>query len=952
MRLAKCLAALIFLFPSLSMAQTFPAESRNGSIPYRDFTAYMPPGGCSFPNNNFPYGYKGSIASGTATLSLAGGGFDFKNGCGITVEHAGPASTLVLPSCTVSTAARTANVVTITCVSNTNLVWAGTGGANGQDQGVSVTGCSDSSYNGVFVMQTNDATRHFTYNAAGANNTVIGCVVSFYQAIARGVTGSRTYYYKIASIDSGSGMSAAVGPITVTNGNASLSVAFPNQNYNTIFYPYVLGSKGTAIYRSLDNVNYTCVGVQMVALAYQDWGFTGPCPDFIPKAPPASPTKQALTTTIASGAGTTSLVLAAGASSTVTGQAVFHDEMPFLDACVNAVNRDQQNVYGYNQGSAGCYIPAGVYHFNSDWSTDRIAPSGGGIQIRVSGTLYMGEWPLTIGKSGYAVIGDGWSGGATNASNYATVATQRAAEQPGVFVIKNNAVLEGFATSFGNGNALTIGLPPDGLGAPAGISIRRMILGESASASGIPLYIGGNTFQLRFSDVNFGPRPDGFPASVLMTTDSFSGIGGADIYFDHVQFIWHHFFTNAPGGQNGQGFSFDVDTMWSEEHGQYPTGGFLTNDGSRTGFGLHRMQNADASNKTLLYIYGPLANVTGVGLDGTDPFNPVLVCDATSTTCGNGTAAPLISGSQTTLLGIVKNFNGTLGNGSTVLDNGLKIMSGYGDNNATPINPVFADTLPPPYQTKVTSTGEGSLAAGTYCIRIVGVDSQVQAVGQTLPGPEVCRTVGASSSIGLLFTLPQIFDGGAVYSGFQLWYGPRGGETNYIKIGVPGGTNSAQAYTFTSTAGALRGALPTLPNAYFSWLFREPFLSSCLYCVPSTANSALWQLGIGEPRVPNGDKLAVKGGVLDAESGFRSALSTKSRAYTLTTYDSWVNVIGSTTITVPHATTGNRWVVFNSGFGSVTVAADSGNINGGASITLSANTGKEIACDGTNCFAH
>jgi hypothetical protein len=36
----------------------------------------------------------------------------------------------------------------------------------------------------------------------------------------------------------------------------------------------------------------------------------------------------------------------------------------------------------------------------------------------------------------------------------------------------------------------------------------------------------------------------------------------------------------------------------------------------------------------------------------------------------------------------------------------------------------------------------------------------------------------------------------------------------------------------------------------------------------------------------------------------------------------------------------------------VTVQPDSGNINGSANITLSANTGREITCDGTNCFAH
>jgi hypothetical protein len=79
---------------------------------------------------------------------------------------------------------------------------------------------------------------------------------------------------------------------------------------------------------------------------------------------------------------------------------------------------------------------------------------------------------------------------------------------------------------------------------------------------------------------------------------------------------------------------------------------------------------------------------------------------------------------------------------------------------------------------------------------------------------------------------------------------------------------------------------------------------------------------------------------------------TKTSAYTLTAADSWVNVTGTTTITVPHAIVGSRWVVFNSGSNTVTVQADSGNINGAANITLTANTGREITCDGTNCFAH
>ena len=82
------------------------------------------------------------------------------------------------------------------------------------------------------------------------------------------------------------------------------------------------------------------------------------------------------------------------------------------------------------------------------------------------------------------------------------------------------------------------------------------------------------------------------------------------------------------------------------------------------------------------------------------------------------------------------------------------------------------------------------------------------------------------------------------------------------------------------------------------------------------------------------------------------SFSAKSSGYTLTATDSWVNVTGTTTIIVPHLIVGSRWVVFNSGSNTVTVQADSGNINGGANITLGVNTGREITCDGSNCFAH
>jgi hypothetical protein len=90
--------------------------------------------------------------------------------------------------------------------------------------------------------------------------------------------------------------------------------------------------------------------------------------------------------------------------------------------------------------------------------------------------------------------------------------------------------------------------------------------------------------------------------------------------------------------------------------------------------------------------------------------------------------------------------------------------------------------------------------------------------------------------------------------------------------------------------------------------------------------------------------------------GLRTNLQSKSVAYTLSASDSWVNVTGTTTITVPHALAGQRWDVFNSGSGTVTLKPDGGNIcvagSCAATKTVPVNTGYSIICDGTNCFAH
>lgn len=98
---------------------------------------------------------------------------------------------------------------------------------------------------------------------------------------------------------------------------------------------------------------------------------------------------------------------------------------------------------------------------------------------------------------------------------------------------------------------------------------------------------------------------------------------------------------------------------------------------------------------------------------------------------------------------------------------------------------------------------------------------------------------------------------------------------------------------------------------------------------------------------------------LNLKTGIVEPLSTKSSDYTLTVSDSWINVRGMTTITVPHSATGQRWVIFNcggttsgarSGDTWVTIRADRGKVNSADSIRLPTNTGKECTADGTNVW--
>ena len=105
---------------------------------------------------------------------------------------------------------------------------------------------------------------------------------------------------------------------------------------------------------------------------------------------------------------------------------------------------------------------------------------------------------------------------------------------------------------------------------------------------------------------------------------------------------------------------------------------------------------------------------------------------------------------------------------------------------------------------------------------------------------------------------------------------------------------------------------------------------------------------IGANYIDGGQGILLQG----SNNTVTSSLATKSANYTLSGADSWINVTGNTTITIPHAMTAQQWNVFNSGTGNVTLVCDSGTINNQNDISFGSEIGKTVTTDGTNCFAH
>lgn len=208
-----------------------------------------------------------------------------------------------------------------------------------------------------------------------------------------GTPGSTSYGYQIVANDYAGGATAATTTVATTKGNATLSTT----NYNVVCFTPSAGAASYSIYRGGAYLVTTFDSTPpSVSYCYWDTGYnengqgwgnsTTTKPDWLPSTPGAA-VNDWCRTTIARGAGTTSLTLSALCPNAASGQIVKHDDTPAIQAAVNACN---------TAAGGTVYFPVRG-NFNVGYiNFPPSSPSRGWIILHIDGQLSL-TYPITFG---------------------------------------------------------------------------------------------------------------------------------------------------------------------------------------------------------------------------------------------------------------------------------------------------------------------------------------------------------------------------------------------------------------------------------------------------------------------------------------------------------------------------------------------------------------------------
>jgi hypothetical protein len=233
------------------------------------------------------------------------------------------------------------------------------GGASGSAANTTAT-CAASSASVTlasaqdFVDTQGIALEHCGATFTGAAPTALA--VASTGLLSQGPAGSTTYAYEIACVDDNGGVGAAVGPVSISNGAATLGAI--SQTGRTIAFNYVSWTTtcpGIAVWRNKAGAGYHLIGVYQSSLddgsSVTDNGQPQVTIPWIPDTPPVAALNDRLVTTITSGGGSTTLSLGGAAINTASNAYVRHDDTAALSAVLSS--------------NASVSIPAGTYNIES-----------------------------------------------------------------------------------------------------------------------------------------------------------------------------------------------------------------------------------------------------------------------------------------------------------------------------------------------------------------------------------------------------------------------------------------------------------------------------------------------------------------------------------------------------------------------------------------------------------
>jgi hypothetical protein len=738
------------------------AQRFKGPDPWRDITAYMPPGGCDQSALTGAH-TTGTITSGSHALTIA---YDnnFKNGCGIFIAGAGAASTLATPA-----------------------------------------------------------------QGTAPNPNVIGAA------------GSTTVHYKVVAIDANFGTSAATAAITMATAPATRTPL----NYVGIYWQGVAGAVGYLVYSdaggsyaplgySFDcfgfNAGGVCGAIDKGAETNTWTGFSG----FWPLTPPGAVTNQALITTITSGAGTTSLVLAAAASNSVSGVFAIPDNSMFIKQAIADAAGD-----GTPQTTARgtVYVPQGLWYM----ATIPFPASGvAGVKIILSGSVLLFGLPVegnlaSAGTTGQVSITG--TGGVYSTGNWGLACSN----------ISGYQTLGALFVAYGPSSALDLThvcltTAQAGIIQASQADVTTQDVSIAGTGSGPLLQVDNNAFFSLFNRTNWNDSANN--SNTQIPAIWFLGLtnaGHTSVFdFRDNSFISHTIRMDIPFPSGGGPFGDFVFDGTTDIEDNWDLGfinlGTCTSPGNVT---LENVLTGDvfAASQSLVYSTSSCGALPGNNIfvhGQTLGFGQLVgasVNAGNAVNCRDWTyESPNNGGAGNNSVGYWGNIFGSYSGcdlGITVTGNDLQttevLTSGGNDSNGPAGEQMIGHVFRRP-QATVTGTGGGSLSAATYYFKITVVDV---AGRESAPSPEMSQIVGASSSISVSATTGIYFPASCnVYFGTSA-----GSEPNYFNTTTV--SNGTCTYTLATIAGALAGSGSTprpVGNAMRTWLTEENNGNSCLFC--------------------------------------------------------------------------------------------------------------------------